>query len=154
MYAMSVAGAWQLDSALRWPPWLRLRCQQLGLGSHPIVAMLLVIALAGACFAAAKPITEYTLILMNPRTRDEIRLRESRGFTRPPSRRPGESTPWQEVVPILLSSYGFLRSCALRACSFGRNCGVLDMVEQVPTLPFLAPCRSLQEASSSCLAIS
>mmetsp|Transcript_30279 Transcript_30279/g.82832 ORF Transcript_30279/g.82832 Transcript_30279/m.82832 type:complete len:141 (-) Transcript_30279:333-755(-) len=98
MYAMSVAGAWQLDSALRWPPWLRLRCQQLGLGSHPIVAMLLVIALAGACFAAAKPITEYTLILMNPRTRDEIRLRESRGFTRPPSRRPGESTPWQEVA--------------------------------------------------------
>jgi len=60
--SVQVAGAWGLDSAMRWPDWLRQACAALGLGTHPIVALMLILLILGACIAAAIPLTECSLV--------------------------------------------------------------------------------------------
>ena len=97
-YGMSIAGAYQLDAAEMWPPWLRVATYRLGLGTHPLVALLFMIFLAGACVAAATPITDVSLVLMRKDTGVHTKLTTRSGYMRNAPRRGQEAPVWREVA--------------------------------------------------------
>eukprot|EP00316_Scyphosphaera_apsteinii_P024534 CAMPEP_0119324620 /NCGR_PEP_ID=MMETSP1333-20130426/63747_1 /TAXON_ID=418940 /ORGANISM="Scyphosphaera apsteinii, Strain RCC1455" /LENGTH=316 /DNA_ID=CAMNT_0007332375 /DNA_START=119 /DNA_END=1069 /DNA_ORIENTATION=+ len=96
--AMSVAAAYQLDSAQLWPNSLRLATMRLGLGNQPLIGLLLLLLLLGAMIAAALPICSQSLLLLPLSAEDEeVRLCQGQGFSRAPSRRPGYANPWKPI---------------------------------------------------------
>lgn len=72
----------------------RKATKRLGLGDHPLVALALLLLLLGACVAAALPLTESQLLLVDERTRREMRLCDGHGSVRDAAGR-----PWQRVGP-------------------------------------------------------
>ncbi len=96
-YSMSMAAAYNLDTAGIWPRWLRLATARLGLGHHPGVALLVMLCLAGACVAAAAPLTEAALLLRGQRDPIEVRLTAAAGYERGLTRRGEQPAAWREV---------------------------------------------------------
>lgn len=96
--ALTIAAAYNLDASFVAPPWARDITLKLGLGSNPLVALLLLVIIVGAVVAAALPLTSPTLILRNvSASRTEVRLGSAAGFSREPSNRAGYSNPWDLV---------------------------------------------------------
>ena len=94
--AMSIAGAYQLDSIdVPWPDWLRRIAKRLG--PQPGMMLILFFFAVGAAVAAVRPIRESSLLLYNTAARLDVRLTEERGFAREPSNRPGHVSPWRPV---------------------------------------------------------
>ena len=93
--ALTIAAAYNLDSAIPWPPALRAAAARVG--PQPAALLCLLLFLVMAAVAAALPLRDTSVLLYNPTERTELRLADTAGHARPPSNRPGYQSAWTSV---------------------------------------------------------
>lgn len=93
--ALTIAAAYNLDSAIPWPPALRAAAARVG--PQPAALLCLLLILVMAAVAAAVPLRDTSVLLYNPTERTELRLADTAGHARPPSNRPGYQSAWTPV---------------------------------------------------------